>query len=196
MRKSFLGASIFDLGRRVFLRSAPAGLATGMFSAVSAANFQNERSWSETLACAESLSELEFTEVERDLMRSVVEHNRRRFSMLRSVEIASDVEPAIQFRPARPGWRPRGGATPNAEQPFDRPQPIRVPETFEDLAFAPVTVLATLLERRRITSTDLTRMYLSRLKRFGPKLRCVVTLTEELALQQARDADREISSGR
>ena len=196
MSKSFLGASIFDLGRRVFLRSAPAGLATGMFSAVSAANFQNERSWSETLACAESLSDLDFTDIERDLMRSVVERNRRRFGRLRSVEIAPDVEPAIQFRPARPGWRPVSGATPHAEQPFDQPKQIRVPETFEDLAFAPVTVLATLLERRRITSTDLTRMYLSRLKRFGPTLRCVVTLTEELALQQARDADREIRGGR
>ena len=140
MSKSFLGASIFDLGRRVFLRSAPAGLATGMFSAVSAANFQNERSWSETLACAESLSDLDFTDIERDLMRSVVERNRRRFGRLRSVEIAPDVEPAIQFRPARPGWRPVSGATPHAEQPFDQPKQIRVPETFEDLAFAPVTV--------------------------------------------------------
>jgi Asp-tRNA(Asn)/Glu-tRNA(Gln) amidotransferase A subunit family amidase len=71
-----------------------------------------------------------------------------------------------------------------------------VPTDIERLAFRPVIKLARLIESRRVTSVALTRMYLARLKRFDPVLRCVVTLTEELALRQARRADDEIAAGR
>jgi len=66
----------------------------------------------------------------------------------------------------------------------------------EDLAFEPVTVLSALIERRTITSTDLTKMYLARLKKYGEPLHCVVTLTEELALAQAAKADGDLKRGR
>ena len=59
-----------------------------------------------------------------------------------------------------------------------------------------MTVLASLIESRKITSTDLTNMYLARLKRYGDQLHCVVTLTEDLALAQAAAADKEIKAGR
>jgi hypothetical protein len=68
-------------------------------------------------------------------------------------------------------------------------------KTVDDLAFATVPQLAELIRTKKITSTDLTKMYLARLKRFGPKLLCVVTLTEELALKQAAAADDEIKHG-
>ena len=57
-------------------------------------------------------------------------------------------------------------------------------------------MLASLIESRKITSTDLTKMYLARLKRYGDPLHCVVTLTEELALTQASNADKDIKAGR
>jgi Asp-tRNA(Asn)/Glu-tRNA(Gln) amidotransferase A subunit family amidase len=66
----------------------------------------------------------------------------------------------------------------------------------ESLALASVVDLARLLKARRITSVDLTRMYLDRLKKFGPRLNCVVTLTEELAMRQAELADKEIAAGK
>src|SRR5207302_5182355 len=59
----------------------------------------------------------------------------------------------------------------------------------------PVTELSALLRSRQVTSTELTRLYLGRLKRFDPLLKCVVTLTEDLALKQAAQADREIADG-
>jgi Asp-tRNA(Asn)/Glu-tRNA(Gln) amidotransferase A subunit family amidase len=71
-----------------------------------------------------------------------------------------------------------------------------VPASLEELALEPVTALAALIESRKITSTDLTTMYLGRLKRYGNQLHCVVTLTEELALAQAAAADNEIKAGR
>jgi Asp-tRNA(Asn)/Glu-tRNA(Gln) amidotransferase A subunit family amidase len=75
------------------------------------------------------------------------------------------------------------------------PAPVK-PSSLEDVAFWPVTALAHLIKNRQVTSTDLTKMYLGRLKTIGPKLFAVVTLTEELALQQAAEADREIAAGR
>ena len=66
----------------------------------------------------------------------------------------------------------------------------------EEIAFLPVTALATLIEAKRITSTELTKIYLDRLKKHGDTLKCVVTLTEELALKQAADADAEIKAGK
>jgi Asp-tRNA(Asn)/Glu-tRNA(Gln) amidotransferase A subunit family amidase len=70
------------------------------------------------------------------------------------------------------------------------------PARIEDIAFEPVTALASRLRARQISSTQLTRMYLDRLKQHDPALLCVVTLTEDLALAQAEQADREIRSGK
>ena len=74
--------------------------------------------------------------------------------------------------------------------------PGALPSRDEDIAFAPVTRLARWIERRQLTSERLTQIYLTRLRKFDPKLRCVITLTPELALKQARQADQEIASGR
>ena len=70
-----------------------------------------------------------------------------------------------------------------------------MPLTDEALAFLPVTHLARLVETRQVTSTELTKLYLERLRRYDPQIRAVVTLTEDLALRQARQADEEIAAG-
>ena len=59
-----------------------------------------------------------------------------------------------------------------------------------------MTELASLIRSRQVSSVELTRLYLAHLRRYDPMLRCVVTLTEELAMRQAEAADREISAGR
>ena len=69
------------------------------------------------------------------------------------------------------------------------------PANLEDVAFYSVGQLAELIRTKQVTSVELTGMYLGRLKRYGPKLECVVTLTEDLAMQQARRADAEIAAG-
>src|SRR5213594_2343825 len=66
----------------------------------------------------------------------------------------------------------------------------------EDILFAPVSELAELLKTKKISSGALTRAYLERLEKIGPKLGAVVTITRDLALKQAREADREIKAGR
>src|SRR5207245_6041651 len=63
-------------------------------------------------------------------------------------------------------------------------------------AFLPVSTLAALVRSRQVSSLELTKLYLQRLRQYDPALRCVVTYTEELALKQAEQADREIAAGR
>ena len=188
-------SSRHGVDRRAFLRVAPAGLLTGVVPARASAQ-SSPASLAETLERASSLADLDFSDAERELMRAAVARNRQRYRELRSVEIGADVEPAFHFQPDLPGRRPTGGATPHASIPYERATPSPVPPSLEDLAFAPVTRLATLIERRELTSTALTEMYLARLKRYGDRLQCVVTLTEALARVQAADADREIAGGR
>ena len=67
--------------------------------------------------------------------------------------------------------------------------------TPEDIAFASLVELSHWVKTKQITSVELTDLYLSRLKKYGPGLECVVTLTEDLARKQAKQADQEIAAG-
>ena len=76
-----------------------------------------------------------------------------------------------------------------------QPTPRPLPASDDDIAFAPVTQLSRWIEPRKLTSERLTNIYLDRLERFDPKLRCVITLTRDHALAQAKQADSEIAAG-
>ena len=120
----------------------------------------------------------------------------RAYEQLRAIDVPLDTEPAVTFRPYLPGKKPKPGATPGAKIKVTLQAPSARSASLDDLAFLPVTALAPLVQRREVSSTDLTKMYLDRLKKFGPKLNCVVTLTEDLALAQAAQADKEIRAGK
>jgi Asp-tRNA(Asn)/Glu-tRNA(Gln) amidotransferase A subunit family amidase len=104
----------------------------------------------------------------------------------------SDIAPATRWEPAsipQPGSPVRDHfvRTKNAEH--------ALPSNNQDIAFAPVWQLSRWIETRQLTSERLTQLYLDRLQRFDPKLHCVITLTRDLALSQAQQADREIAAG-
>jgi Asp-tRNA(Asn)/Glu-tRNA(Gln) amidotransferase A subunit family amidase len=104
----------------------------------------------------------------------------------------SSVAPATQWNPLLPGQP----AAP-ARDRFIRSanQSHSLPANDQDIAYAPVSQLSRWIEMRKLTSERLTHLYLDRLQRFHPKLRCVVTLTSDLAVSQAQQADREIAAG-
>src|SRR5256885_617911 len=114
---------------------------------------------------------------------------------LRKTPIDYDVEPAFMFTPYARRPAPTGRATPHAPLTIDRPRFAKRPAD-EQLAFLPVTALASLVASRQVSSAELTDLYLARLKRYGGRLECVVTLTEDAARAQADAADREIRAGR
>lgn len=135
---------------------------------------------------------LEFSDAEIGLMLPGLKTQLDDYQTLRRLPLANSVPPALQFNPLPVGF------TFETQRRTFRPSrlpKIKLPANPDDLAFFSIGELAALIKSRQITSEKLTRFYLERLKRFGPKLECVVTLTEALALEQARRADREISQG-
>src|SRR3954470_5347616 len=184
--------------RRRFLAAIPAAVA-GSFAAPALARQQSQppsRVEPATLDCAEKIFGVDFTEAEEQAVAAGVGRNLSSFEQLRELNIPLDTEPAITFHPYLPGKKPHGPATPGAKIKITLTPPAARPSSIEDLAFLPMTSLAPLIQRREVSSTELTKMYLARLKKYGPKLNCVVTVTEDLALAQAAQADREIRAGK
>lgn len=110
----------------------------------------------------------------------------------RKVALGEADAPATLWNPAIPGAPTAHGAG-----QFLRTADLHLPlpSNDADIAFAPVHQLSRWIESRQLTSERLTRIYIDRIERFNPQLRCVITLTREHALQQARRADAEIASG-
>ncbi|MHB8626925.1 MAG: amidase [Aggregatilineales bacterium] len=145
------------------------------------------------MAAAERLIGLEFTDSEHALMLDGVRDLRANYDKLRTVHLDNGVPPAIGFSPLVPGLDiPPSSPHSIAMTPAELPP---IPADLEDMAFWPVTWLARAIESRQVTSQALTDMYLARLKRYDPILHCVVTLTEDLAREQAKQADAEIAAG-
>jgi Asp-tRNA(Asn)/Glu-tRNA(Gln) amidotransferase A subunit family amidase len=137
---------------------------------------------------------LDFPAEQRQLMLRTVNRQLESYEALRALDIAYEVEPAFVFHPLLPGKTPPAGSTPFPDYSRYPPAP-RSWQSVEELAFLPVEQLGPLVRERRVSSAELTRMYLARLKKYSPVLLCVVNLTEELALEQAAQADREIADG-
>ncbi len=181
-----------DLNRRRFIAwFSTAGMATLLAPEVLA---QGEGAI--TLAAiqkAESIAGVSFTVDERELLAEGVRDHLSNYEALRELPIGNAVQPAIRFSPLLPGRTvPQEADEPIRATPVHLPA---VPTKSDDLAFLPLTHLASLIRERMISSYDLTRFYLGRLHRFNEQLQCVITFTDELALNQARQADREIMAG-
>jgi Asp-tRNA(Asn)/Glu-tRNA(Gln) amidotransferase A subunit family amidase len=150
----------------------------------------------ETFAQAEKLVEVEMTPPDRAQaaanwrMQMAPVYERRVGP--RKLALEATLAPATQWNPSLPGIRPLPARS-QFLRSADTAPPL--PATEADVAFAPVTQLSRWIETRRLTPSQLTEIYLRRLERFTPKLRCVITLTREHAMEQARQADAEIAAG-
>ncbi|MCG3153693.1 MAG: putative amidase AmiD [bacterium] len=145
------------------------------------------------IAAAEKIIGLQFNQAERDSMLGDLQENLENYEKIRQVPLPNSVPPALAFNPV-----PVGMTFDTQRRPpvWSTPARIAAPANLDELAYASLGALAELLRTRKVTSTQLTQMYLSRLKKYGPQLECVITLTEELALAQARRADAEIAAGK
>ncbi len=143
---------------------------------------------------AEKVIGIELTDKQEDMALPGVNRSLDSFEVVRKIDVPLDTEPAVVFHPQLPGFHvKRQGA--KTKFKFGRNEPVQF-KSVEDLAFATVPQLAELIRTKKVSSVELTRMYLGRLKRFGPKLFCVVTLTEDLAMKQAQDADDDLKRGK
>ncbi|MDQ3009918.1 MAG: amidase, partial [Acidobacteriota bacterium] len=205
------GTSDAKLNRRSFVKLLPASVAGGAASlamtgddSASAQAGQGQqaaqRVTREMMHATEKMIGIELTEAQETMALGGVNRNLSGYEALRKIDVPLDTEPAIAFHPALPGklkqLHDRKGAAVKSSKV--RAGKVEIPKfsTTEDLAFATIAELGELVRTRKVSSVELTKMYLSRLKKYGDKLLCVVTLTEELAMQQAEAADREIKSGK
>jgi Asp-tRNA(Asn)/Glu-tRNA(Gln) amidotransferase A subunit family amidase len=148
----------------------------------------------EMIASAEQISGIHLTDDERAEIVGGLQNTRGAIDRLHQVPLDMSVFPALVFDPVPPGEKlpPKTRATSiRSHAPL-----MSRPGNLEELAFAPVTQLSELVRTRKVKPSELTEMYLSRLKRFDPQLHCVITLTEDRARQQAKDADAEIARGK
>lgn len=182
-RRSFLATcAAFGAGSTLFPGVLWAKLATG--AEITA----------QTIADAEQLAGVQFDAAEREMMVDSLKSQEAQLDALHKIPLDNSVEPAFVFDPVLPGHTVPTG-------PRRAPVRSRVPvpsvsADLDQLAFLPITQLSELVRTRKVTPTQLTQMYLARLKKYDPQLKCVITLTEERALKQAAAADAEIASGK
>jgi Asp-tRNA(Asn)/Glu-tRNA(Gln) amidotransferase A subunit family amidase/Asp-tRNA(Asn)/Glu-tRNA(Gln) amidotransferase C subunit len=144
----------------------------------------------ENIEKAEKIIGLEFTDAERDSMQTSLDEQLTNYDNIRKVKLANNVPPAILFNPIPIRF---GVPKEQKEIVFGDYSYVKLPSDKNDLAFYTVGELAELIRTKQITSTELTKLFLERLKKYDPVLHCVITLTEERALKKAKLMDEEIA---
>jgi Asp-tRNA(Asn)/Glu-tRNA(Gln) amidotransferase A subunit family amidase len=146
----------------------------------------------EMIQQAEWISGIKLSDDDRKTLVSRINGNQRQFARMRQVALTNDVPPAFAFIPCS---QPASKEEPHGPGSWASAVPKR-PDSAEDLAFLPLTALSELVRKKEVSSVELTKLYLERLKKYDPALKCVVTFTDDLALKQAEAADKEIAAGK
>ena len=144
------------------------------------------------LSAAESLLGLHFSPAQREQMLQTLSDRLAHFDSIRAADLENSVPPPLHFNPIPSDPDP----APVPRKYAISPQPATTrPDSLDDIAFLPITRLAQLIRGRKVSSLELTRLYLDRLERYDPQLYCVACLTEERAIESAKRADDEIARG-
>jgi Asp-tRNA(Asn)/Glu-tRNA(Gln) amidotransferase A subunit family amidase len=170
-----------------------AGIGTAVFQRALAAQAGDGPVTREMVADAEWVAGIKLTDAQRETAVNALKWAREDAKRVRSIELDNSLLPGLSFVPfASPAARPdpRGYEVVNSPEPaYDR---VSRPDSDEDLAFSSIRDLGALLRSRKISSVELTKFYLTRLRRYDPLLKCVVTYMDDLALKQAERADQEL----
>jgi Asp-tRNA(Asn)/Glu-tRNA(Gln) amidotransferase A subunit family amidase len=136
---------------------------------------------------------LNFTNAERDSLLGNLKDYQKHIDALHQYKLNNAVPMSLLFDPL-----PAGFQIETIQKPVDwgLPKEVSMPFNREELAFYPVYKLAVLIKSKKLTAMELTKLYLSRIKKYADTLQCVITLLEERALQHARQADDEMAKGK
>lgn len=145
------------------------------------------------LSRAANVFGIAFTPAERDSMLREVVDNRTAYARMRLLPLDNSIPPSIWQQALLPGMN-----TPAQQQKvkWNISSKLTLPANKNELAFYSVLQLASLIKHKKISSVELTRYFIDRIKKYGDTLECVITITEEIALQQAAQADAEIAAGK
>ena len=147
----------------------------------------------EMIEAAAAVADVAISDEYKEMMLDNLNEQSKGYAAIYALHIPNSVEPALLFDPAVSATKyeterkpERMSAAPN----------VAAPKKIDELAFANVRHLAELVRTKKVSSSALTEMYLERLKRYDPTLKFTVTLTEERARAQAKEADRDIAAGK
>lgn len=140
----------------------------------------------------EKFLDLNYTEAEIDSMYFAVRNNVREIKKMHGYHLDNSVPLTLAYSPILPGMKFN-----KVQGPVKWSFPvINLPKNKNELAFYSILQLASLIKNKKITSVELTHFFIDRLKKFGDSLQCIISLTEDMAMQQARQADKEIAAGK
>lgn len=141
---------------------------------------------------AQKIFNLEFGDSEIDTLLTYLESNRKGYDSMRTFPLGNEIVPAMSFDPYPIDLliEPSKGLN-----KWEVNEKVTLPKDKESIAFLSIMNLAGLIKSRQISSVELTELYLERIKKYDPDLLAFITVTEELALDQARRADAEIAAG-
>ncbi|WP_462267517.1 amidase [Mucilaginibacter sp.] len=142
---------------------------------------------------AEKIIGLNFTAAQADSMLNNLNQYNNSYTALQKLNMPNSVVPALNFNPV-----PVGFAYPDTKSGFklSRAEKLKLPANRNELAYYTITQLAELIRTKQISSVELTKFFIARLKQYQPKLLNVITITEAHALQKAGEADADIKAGR
>jgi Asp-tRNA(Asn)/Glu-tRNA(Gln) amidotransferase A subunit family amidase len=194
------------LDRRDFMKTCSGmGLAGTLFPGVLWAQAQAQAAkkiTKEMIENAAAIADVPISDEYKEMMLESLNDHAKGYEEIYKLHIPNSVDPALIFDPVLPGMKfetarkPMRISAPSLPEEFAIFGRAGVRPNYEALAFATVRELAELVRTKRVSSMDLTVMYLQRLKRYDPALKFAVTLTEERALAQAKKADAEIAAGK
>ena len=139
----------------------------------------------------ESLIGLNFNQSERDSLLPDLILLKNKYDSIRSLNLSNSIPLPLHFNPLV-----KGHLLPKETSNYKFEElKINKPSNIEECAFYTIDQLSYLLRTKKIKSEDLTKMYIKRIRKFGPELECVITITEKMALEQAKKADAEIQNG-
>ncbi|TRX62604.1 amidase [Fulvivirga sp. M361] len=171
----------------------PVGLVVALTILSSCTNTTSKPGNIDSIAVMEPYFNLEYTASERDSLRENVWGRAALLRELHKYKLPNSTVPALDFNP-----RPAGFQLDNDQKAlnFNLPSNVKLPEDQNALAFYTVAELSYLIRSEQISSVDLTRFFLERIKKYQDTLQCLVTLTEDLAIKQAERADKELAAGK
>ena len=146
-----------------------------------------------SIKAAEVIFNLDFAEKENEMLLRGLKSNKRKYALLHEFVLNNSVPPAISFNPLPVGFIPE---VVQQKILWYNNVEVKMPDKKEEIAFYSVSELSWLIKNKTITSEELTRLYIKRLKEYDKQLHCLITLTEDLAIKQAKRADKEISEGK
>jgi Asp-tRNA(Asn)/Glu-tRNA(Gln) amidotransferase A subunit family amidase len=144
------------------------------------------------LNAAAKVFDLKFTQKELDTMYAGVMENFENYRLMHKEHLDNGVPMSLWQNPVLPGMKFETKQNPIV---WTIPKNISPPSKKENLAFYSLSELASLIKNKKISSVELTQLYIGRLKKFSDTLQCVISFTEEIAMQQAKQADAEIAKG-